>query len=128
MVCGPCLMISIQSLARLNQVRLVLPYTNLQKHCLTCPYSQIEKTYLLTKSCQRCKTNSRLTGIITHQKEVNLSMQRIEFGEKSYNILNLVSDSTLSLFLLPSTTYSTILRIYLATFIKKSMLWRNFES
>ena len=128
MVCPLHLTISIQSLARLNQVRLVLLWASLQKHYLTCLYLYMEKTHLLTNSCQRCEANSRSTGIIIHQKEVNLSMQRIELEGKPYNILNLVSDSTLLLLLLPLMIYSTILKIYLATLIKRSMLWRNFES
>ena len=49
-------------------------------------------------------------------------MQTINFGEKHYNILNLVYNSTL-LFLLPFLmTFSTILKIYLAIFLKKIML------
>ncbi len=128
MVYLPHLTISVQSLTRLNQVRLVLPQVSLQKHCLTRLYSQMERTYILTNGCQRCKVNSRLTRIITYQKEVNLSMQRIELGGKSYNILNLVSGSTLLLFSLLLTIYSTISKIYLATFIERSMLLINFES
>ena len=128
MVCPPHLTISDQSLTRLNQVRLVLPWASLQKYCLTRLYSQMERTHLLTNGCQRCEANSRSTRIIIHQKEVNLSMQRIELEGKPYNILNLVSDSTLLLLLLPLMIYSTILKIYSATFIKKSMLWRNFKS
>ena len=66
--------------------------------------------------------NSWSTKIITHQKEVNSFMQRIELKEKPYNILNLIFDSTLILFLLLLTTYSNILKIYLATFIEKNTL------
>lgn len=40
----------------------------------------------------------RLTEIITHQKEVNSSMQKIKLEEKLYNILNIVFNLTLSLF------------------------------
>ena len=128
MVCPPHLTISVQSLARLNQVRLVLPWASLQKHFLTRLYLQMERTHLLTNGCQRCEANSRSTGIIIHQKEVNLSMQRIELKRKPYNILNLVSDSILLLFSLPLMIYSTILKIYLAILIKKSRLWKNFEN
>ena len=128
MVCPPHLTISVQSLARLNQVRLVLPWASLQKHFLTRFYLQMEKTHLLTNGCQRCEANSRSTRIIIHQKEVNLSMQRIELEGKLYNILNLVSDSTLLLFSLSLMIYSTILKIYSAILIEKSRLWKNFEN
>ena len=128
MVCPPHLTISIQLLVRLNQVRLVLPLASLQKHCLTRLYSQMKKTHLLTNGYQRYEVNSRSTRIIIHQKEVNESMQRIELERKPYNILNLVSDLTLLLLSLTLMIYSTILKIYLATLIKRSMLWRNLES
>ena len=128
MVCLPHLTISVQSLARLNQVRLVLPLVSLQKHCLTRLYSQMERTHLLTNGCQRCEANLRSTGIIIHQKEVNLFMQRIELEGKPYNILNLISNSTLLLLSLSLMIYSTISKIYSATLIERSMLWRNFES
>lgn len=55
-------------------------------------------------------------------KKVNFFIQKIEFEKKSYKILNLVFDSTLSLFLPLLTTYLTMLRIYLATLIKKSTI------
>ena len=128
MVCPPHLTISVQSLARLNQVRLVLPWASLQKHFLTHLYLQMERTHLLTNGCQRCEANSRSTGIIIHQKEINLSMQRIELVKKPYNILNFVSNSTLLLLLLLLMIYSTILKIYLAILIEKSRLWKNFEN
>ena len=128
MVCSPHLTISVQSLARLNQVRSVLTWASLQKYFLTRLYSQMERIHLLTNGCQRCEANSRSTRIIIHQKEVDLSMQRIELEGKPYNILNLVSDSTLLLLSLALMIYSTILKIYSAILIEKSRLWRNFEN
>lgn len=49
-------------------------------------------------------------------------MQKIELEKKPYNILNLVFDLTLLISLLILTTYSIILSIYLATYIKNSTL------
>lgn len=53
-------------------------------------------------------------------KKVNFFIQKIELKKKSYKISNLVFDSILSFFLPLLTTYLTMLRIYLATLIKKS--------
>ena len=128
MICPPHLTISVQSLARLNQVKLVLPWASLQKHFLTRLYLQMERTHLLTNGYQKCEANLRSTRIIIHQKEVNLSMQKIELEGKPYNILNFVSDSTLLLFSPPLMIYSTILKIYSAILIEKSRLWKNFEN
>lgn len=47
-------------------------------------------------------------------------MQKMNLEKKPYNILNFVFVVTLSLFLLSLAIYFTILRTYLATFIKKN--------
>lgn len=49
-------------------------------------------------------------------------MQKIELEKKLCKILNIAFDSTLSLFLLPLKIYEIISKLYLAIFIKKSIL------
>lgn len=53
-------------------------------------------------------------------------MQKMNLEKKPYNILNFVFVVTLSLFLLSLAIYFTILRTYLATFIKKKYSLKKF--